>query len=104
MKFYKYTGKITKEIERGLEKLKELFEKVEKNIGVDGIEYIFYHDTFYGYKILHILQVSDDGIFVNQSINENNKIKNSEIKNKKECWKQFLDKINKIEELRDKIK
>lgn len=106
MKLYRYTGEMTEDIQRGLEKLEELFEKVEKNIGVDGIEYIYYHDTYYGYKVLHVLQVSSEEIFIGQSIPVDDKeiVEIPKNKRKKGAIKQFLDKINEIEELKDKIK
>lgn len=104
MRFYRYTGEITKEIQRGLEKLEELFEKVEKNIGVDGIEYIYYHDVFCDCKVLHVLQVSNNEILIGQAIVENREDIDKIPKRGKGCRQQFLDKINEIEELRGKIK
>lgn len=104
MKNYKYTGKITEEIERGLKKLEGLFKKVEKDKSSEGIEYIYYHDVFCDCKVLHVLQVSNNEILVGQAIVENREDIDKIPKRGKGCRQQFLDKINEIEELRGKIK
>lgn len=100
---FEYKGEITPPITAGLKKLEKLFEKVEKKIIFEGVTVNYYYDKFLGHDISHVLIISNDGFSIGKTIINNYKDFEKIPRKGKGCKDLFLDKINEIEELKDKI-